>query len=62
VNKYISGGLTFAISFLISAGGAYLSAAGGGAPITITMIVGAVVTGLVAAAQAVQKQMEAPPS
>jgi hypothetical protein len=62
VNKYISGGLTFVVSFLISAGGAYLSAASGGASITITMIVGAVVTGLVAAAQAVQKQMEAPPS
>ena len=62
MNKYVSGGLTFVISFLISAGGAYLSATGGGAPITTTMIIGAVVTGLVAAAQAVQKQMETPPT
>lgn len=53
--------LTFLISFLISAGGAYLSASGGGTPITTTMIIGSIVTGLVAAAQAVQKLTEQPP-
>jgi hypothetical protein len=61
VNKYVGMGLTALVSFVGIAGGAYLSVASAGTP-TQTQVVGAIVTGLVAAAKAVQDLMTAPPA
>ena len=60
MNKYVGMGLTALVSFVAIAGGAYLSVASAGAP-TQTQVIGSIVTGLVAAAKAVQDLMTAPP-
>jgi hypothetical protein len=60
VNKYVGMALTALVSFVGIAGGAYLSVASAGEP-TKTQVIGAIVTGLVAAAKAAQDLMTAPP-
>ncbi|HUE67179.1 MAG TPA: hypothetical protein VMP38_03280 [Candidatus Acidoferrum sp.] len=60
MNRYVAMALTALVSLVGIAGGAYLSVASAGEP-TKTQVIGAIVTGLVAAAKAAQDLMTAPP-
>lgn len=60
MNIYLRVLITFFNSFLIGGGGAYLTVASNG-QVSYLSISAAIVTGLIAGAQAVQKLYEVPP-